>query len=141
LRRGSLDQAAIARIIHDYADAIDEGDFQCIAGLFASGCLALHERDADKPIVLDGAEAIVAFLTDVAKIVRGPARTRHCVSNIKTDIEADGAIAVATFVVFHLSADQGTQPATVGRYRWSFAGSAGSWTVKRLDIFAEYRGA
>lgn len=136
-----MDRTIIERIIHDYADAIDEGDLGRIAGLFASGSLALHERDADAPIVLDGANAVVAFLTDVAKIAPGPARTRHCVSNIKTDIEGDGATAVATFVVFHLDASQGSQPATVGRYRWRFGKAGGAWAVERLDIFAEYRGA
>lgn len=136
-----MDQAAIERIIHDYADAIDEGDFGRIASLFAAGSLVLHERDEDRPIALDGAGAIIAFLTDVAKIAPGPARTRHCISNIRTDIDADGAIAVATFVVFHLHADQGSQPATVGRYRWRFERSGGSWAVRRLDIFAEYRGS
>lgn len=134
-----MDQIAIARVIHDYADAIDEGDFDAIAGLFASGRLVLHERDGAEPIVLDGAGAIVTFLTDVAKIPTGPARTRHLVSNIKTDIDGDHAIALATFVVFLLHPGQSHQPATVGRYRWSLRRSGDGWAIGQLDIFAEYR--
>jgi len=134
-----LGQTDMERIIHDYADAIDEGDFDTIARLFASGCLVLHERGEAAPIVLDGADAIVAFLTGVAKITSGPALTRHLVSNIKTDVDGDHATALATFVVFHLSAGQSGQPATVGRYRWSFGRSGDGWSIRKLEIFAEYR--
>lgn len=138
-----MDRASIERMIYDYADAVDEGDFGTIASLFASGCLILHEPGDTEPIVLDGAGAIVTFFTDVAKIASGPARTRHLVSNIRTDIdtEAGSAHATATFVVFHLQADQGSPLATIGRYQWDFETSGATWAIRRLDIFAEYRSA
>jgi ketosteroid isomerase-like protein len=100
-----LDEAAITRMIHDYAARNDAGDWDEVAALY------VPEGRMSRPIAPDdfveGADAILAAFK-----ARPPRTTRHICANIRVDVNGDTAAATSQILLFTAAG----QPPLVGSY-------------------------
>jgi hypothetical protein len=119
-------EQAIANLVARYAFLVDDGDFAGLGRLFAHGELILN----DSPPVV-GAAGVEQFAHRALQLHGdgnggGTPATRHVISNLLIEIDADGlrAEAEAYYTVFQALPDFPLQPIACGRYRDTF---------KRLD--------
>ncbi len=100
-----LDEAAITRMIHDYAAWNDAGDWDAVAALY------VPEGRMSRPIAPDdfvgGRDAILAAFK-----ARPPRTTRHICANIRVDVNGDTAAATSQILLFTAAG----QPPLVGSY-------------------------
>ncbi|HMT45114.1 MAG TPA: nuclear transport factor 2 family protein [Chakrabartia sp.] len=119
-----LDEAAITRMIHDYAARNDAGDWDEVAALY------VPEGRMSRPIAPDdfveGRDAILAAFK-----ARPPRTTRHICTNIRVDVEGDTASASSQIMLFTAAG----QPPLVGSYADRLVRTADGWR------FVERRGS
>ena len=119
-----LDEAAITRMIHDYAAWNVAGDWDAVAALY------VPEGRMSRPIAPDdyveGRDAILA-----AYKARPPRTTRHICANIRVDVEGDLATASSQIMLFTAAA----QPPLVGSYADRLVRTPDGWR------FVERRGS
>lgn len=119
-----LDEAAITRMIIDYAAWNDAGDWNAVAALY------VPEGRMSRPVApddfVDGREAILAAFK-----ARPPRTTRHICANIRVDVEGDTATASSQILLFTAAG----QPPLVGSYADRLVHTADGWR------FVERRGS
>lgn len=125
--------AAIARLIAEYAESVDDGNFAAVGALFADAVFVGSGEPAR------GAEAVERMLADsVIRYEDGTPRTHHAVSNlaVEVDEEAGTAIARSSVTVFQALAGFPLQPVAAGGYRDRFERTGDGWrfTERRVRI-------
>jgi ketosteroid isomerase-like protein len=119
-----VDEAAITRMIIDYAAWNDAGDWDAVAALY------VPEGRMSRPVAPDdfiaGADAILAAFK-----ARPPRATRHICANIRVDVAGDAATASSQILLFTAAA----QPPLVGSYADRLARTPRGWR------FVERRGS
>lgn len=121
---------AIPALLARYADLIDAGDFVGAAALFDGGCIVAGRRE------LRGIDAIRAMWEDFIHIhADGTPRTRHLVSNVAIELDADGQSAACRSQWTVLQAIGAGAPQIVGsgRYFDRFVRDAGAWRFARRE--------
>jgi hypothetical protein len=127
---------AITRLMHAYCTGIDTGRLDDTARLFERGTWRIS---AD--VALTGFEAASAFAWDKVILYAGVPATRHCISNIVIDLDADGRSATArSYVVVH-QAVPGNAPEVIflGHYEDTFS-SEGGWHFTERIIHCDGTG-
>ncbi|MHB8467482.1 MAG: nuclear transport factor 2 family protein [Acidimicrobiales bacterium] len=82
------DEAAIAALVHAYAERIDLGDLDGVAALFAHATW----RAEATGVVLRGVEQ-VRSVYDGVRLYDGVPRTKHVITNLVIDVDAGRASA------------------------------------------------
>lgn len=129
----SDDRAAIEILLADYADHIDDGDFDAVGALFARGRVC----DATGTVLAAGTEAVrELYEATTRRHPDGTPRTHHAVTNVAIAVIGDTATARSRFVVFQAVADGDLRPVITGRYQDAFACRHGIWhfTERRMDV-------
>lgn len=98
-------ERACERIVHAYVRALDQGDMNAAADLFAENGSFARPTAPDK--VITGREAIRASLLSRPATVR----TRHLSTNVMIDVEsAEAAGGVSSLTMISVTPPEGAQP-------------------------------
>jgi ketosteroid isomerase-like protein len=133
------DRAAIAALIHGYAERIDAGDLDGLAALFADGVYR-----SDRGGRYEGAAAVREVLGRLVKLHDdGTPRTKHVTTNLIVDVDAAAGTATARsyFTVFQQTAAIPLQAIIAGRYEDRFVRDARGWRFAerliRMDLVGD----
>lgn len=121
----------VEHLILDYAEWIDGGDLEAVAGLFAHATY----RTAGSPHVLQGADQVLAAQRAVMKLYDGSPRTHHTITNIGVTVDPGGRQARARSYYAVIFAGPGEDPRIIltGRYEDTFEHVDETWRfVDRL---------
>ena len=119
-------QDKINRILIEYCDAIDSGDFKRAGKLFEKGTWFY---DPNSPIT--GAETATKFLEDLVILYDGVPKTRHTLSNVRIDVSDDmrTAHAECNAVVFQVVPNSTPEIIFIGAYDDSFVCDEDGWRI------------
>jgi 3-phenylpropionate/cinnamic acid dioxygenase small subunit len=129
------DRDAIAALVYAYAERLDAADFDGVADLFAAATFSGPGGRAHR-----GAAA-VRRMYDRVILYAGSPRTKHVITNLLVDIDADGASSRCAFAVLHNVAPNA--PITVvlaGRYEDRFVRDAGQWRFAARRVYVDATG-
>jgi uncharacterized protein (TIGR02118 family) len=133
----------ITDLIHAYADLIDAPDLPGLAALLEHAGVGFETAPGVEHESASGGGAFVAALQR-ANIVHpdGTFRTKHVVTNVRVEVDADLLTARATsyVTVLQQTPDLPLQPIYAGRYRDSFAVVDGAWRFTRRTMVADLLG-
>ena len=130
------DVDAISTLVMTYAERIDAGDLDGVAGLFEHATW----RSSVRAESLRGT-AEVRRAYDGVLLYDGVPATRHVVTNLVVELEPpDRAQARSTFTVFQARPDFPLQPVICGRYHDTFERVAGAWRFADRLIVPELIG-
>ncbi|HWI85864.1 MAG TPA: nuclear transport factor 2 family protein [Sphingomonas sp.] len=87
------DLLAIERLNADFAHELDRGTPEGFAQLFSEAALYTHG-----PRIMQGRAAIRRFAED--RLAAGPRTSRHVISGLRIDFEAEGARGISTCTTF-----------------------------------------
>lgn len=124
--RGADAEAAIRRLIGAYAELLDAGDLDGVAGLFEHGVFRSGARGGS---VRSGAAEVRRMYDSVILYEDGTPRTKHVLGNVMIDVDdgQDSASASCTFTVFQAAPDAPLRPVLAGRYIDRFTCADGEW--------------
>jgi ketosteroid isomerase-like protein len=132
---GGDDRAAIAALIHGYAERLDAGDLAGVAALFADATYRSAQGGSYR-----GAAAVQEVLERRVLRYDGVPRTRHLTTNLVIELAGDEAAARSYFTVLQAAPGGPLQPIVAGRYHDRFARSAGVWRFTDRLIFMDLVG-
>jgi 3-phenylpropionate/cinnamic acid dioxygenase small subunit len=138
-------RAAIAALVHAYAERLDAGDLDGVAALFAR---ATFRSAASAQAVRRGAAQVRRMLEPVL-LYDGVPRTRHVLSNLQIELVGSEARSRCDFTVLQATEGFSLQPILAGRYHDAFVHSDDAWWfADRLvlpdltgDLRHHYRGS
>jgi len=119
---------AISTLMSDYAECVDQADFDGLSEMFANG--AIGSTSAAEGTEGMRGEAVGRFYAATNRVHDdGTLRTRHLTTNQRIEIDeaADSATARSYFVVFQATPKLPFQPIVGGRYDDRFERVAGKW--------------
>lgn len=125
----SSSDRAIENLLYTYAERIDSGDLEGVAGLFAHGCIK-PGPDAGPEAVVRGRDAVLKMYQAATRLYPdGTPRTRHLTTNaiVEVDEGADRASARSYFTVVQQTEVLPLQPIISGRYHDTFHRIQGVW--------------
>lgn len=119
------DGEAIAKLIHLYAERLDEGDLEGVAELFTHATL----RSNHDPEGRRGRDAALRLYRDTVALYDGKPCTRHVTTNVIVELEPDAPLASARsyFTVFQARPELPLQTIIAGRYHDAFEKVAHAW--------------
>jgi 3-phenylpropionate/cinnamic acid dioxygenase small subunit len=122
---GPSDHEAIRTLLYRYCEAMDAGDFDTVADLFADAVL----RDDAGTEVARGRDGALRLYRGGTRLYDGSPRTRHITANSIIDVDSSAGTAQArsTYVVFQEADGFPLQPIITGRYRDAFARHSAGW--------------
>ena len=136
------DQQDIANLIYRYAELLDAGDLDGVAGLFAHGRICGVENGPPET-VFEGA-AGVRKMYEIAIHIHedGTPKTRHATSNVQ--LEIDGSSGTARSMSYY-SVTQATptlplQVIVTGHYKDTFHCVDGEWWFDSRIMFVDQLG-
>jgi len=112
----------IENLLYTYAERIDAGDLEGVAGLFARGRIATS-ADAPPELTFEGRDRVLGLYRASTRIYEdGSPHTKHVTSNpiIEVDGAAKAASARSYYTVFQQVHDLPLQPIIAGRYHDTF---------------------
>ncbi len=132
------DAQRIQNLIYSYAEFVDDGDFEALAGLFARGSVSYSPGG----LVLHGSKEVAEFYTRTVKIdpATGTPRTVHRVTNtILVPGEQEWHARSRYDVMFQ---EEGEAPRLIatGRYFDTFNRDGDSWVYHHRKIVSEFLG-
>jgi 3-phenylpropionate/cinnamic acid dioxygenase small subunit len=133
-------RTAIEHIVYGYAEMVDAGDFEGVAGLFER---ARYKGGGPDDPGVEGAEPVLKiFEKMVCRYDDGTPRTKHVTTNLVIDADeaAGTANARSYYTVFQQVGDTPLQPIVAGRYHDRFAVLDGSWWMVERVIFCDLIG-
>lgn len=119
---------AISTLMFDYAECVDQADFDGLSELFAHGRIRSPSGN-ESDTGMQG-KAIGRFYAATNRVHDdGTLRTRHLSTNVRIDIDeaADSATARSYYVVLQATPKLPFQPIAGGRYEDRFERVDGSW--------------
>jgi ketosteroid isomerase-like protein len=132
------DVEAIRALIHEYAELLDGGNLDGVAALFADATWGSPGRGQP----LRGAEQ-VRRAYDGVLLYDGTPRTKHVISNVSIELEADGTTATARSYFTVLQQQRPgvpLQPIIAGRYHDRFERVDGKWRFADRQILPDLVG-
>jgi 3-phenylpropionate/cinnamic acid dioxygenase small subunit len=131
------DEAAVAALVHRYAELLDGGDLDGVAALFERASW----RSEGRPEVLEGT-AQVRRAYDIVRLYDGKPRTRHVITNLTIEVDDGGVTATSRsyFTVFQAVPDLPLQPIIAGSYHDRFGRDEGGWFFTDRLIVTELTG-
>ncbi|TMA54264.1 MAG: nuclear transport factor 2 family protein [Deltaproteobacteria bacterium] len=129
-------EEAIASLVHAYAERIDAGDLEGVAGLFADATY----RSARG--VYEGGEAVLALLRRRVILHDGTPLTKHVITNLSIEVveTADTASARSYYTVLQATPALGLQPIVAGRYEDRFVRIRGTWRFTERFVHVDLVG-
>jgi len=127
------DVAEITRLIHLYAERLDDGDLEGVAALFAHATL----RSSHDPEGRRGSAAALAMYRDTVALHDGKPSTKHVTTNVVVELASDAPAATARsyFTVFQARPELPLQAIIAGRYNDRFEKVEHAWRfVDRLIL-------
>jgi hypothetical protein len=116
----------IGNLIARYAELVDAGDFDGLAGLLGDAAVGA----ADSTALLTGVDAIQKMFASTTRLYPdGTPGTKHVTTNLILDIDEEerSATARSYWTVFQAVEGLPLQPILAGRYHDRFARDAGGW--------------
>ncbi|MBM3670878.1 MAG: nuclear transport factor 2 family protein [Actinobacteria bacterium] len=136
----SADEGAIRALVVAYAELLDAGDLDSVAGLFEHG----EFHSGHQGTVRRGRDEVRRMYDAVVLYDDGTPRTKHVLGNLVVDIDRDCASATAscTFTVMQAAPGAALQPVLAGRYVDRFARdrSDGPWHFAVRTVYPELMG-
>jgi hypothetical protein len=128
---------AIAGLILGYAERLDAGDLEGVAGLFADATFGPRDGPARR-----GTEAVLARLREIVILYDGVPRTKHVTTNLVVEVDAAAGTAAARsyFTVFQATPALPLQPIVAGRYHDRFARGPGGWRFTERRVLVDLVG-
>jgi hypothetical protein len=120
------DTTQVANLIARYAELIDSGDFDGVAGLLAHAGVGAGDGSA----LLTGRKALAGLFTTTTRLYPdGTPGTKHVTTNLilEMDEEAGTATARSYWTVLQAVAGLPLQPILAGRYHDRFERVDGAW--------------
>ena len=124
---------AILRLMNEYCNAADAGDFEAFAKLFEHGVFHVI---GDPTGPLDGREAVMGLLQNVT-LYNGKPLTKHVLSNVQIDVDEPNGVASAQSYITVFQAvppDFPLQPIFIGHYHDKFERTGSQWRFKNRSI-------
>ena len=117
-------EAAVAALVHRYAELLDGGDLDGVAGLFERATW----RAAGREEALRGI-AQVRRAYDTVRLYDGRPLTRHVITNVTIDVDEGETSAAARsyFTVLQATPDLPLQPIIAGTYHDRFSRDDDGW--------------
>lgn len=134
----SDDVRAIEKLIYDYAERIDAGDFEGVAELFRHGRI-----QAGVGLVFEGVESVLGLYQSTTRLHEdGTPRTRHLTTNVVVEVDHDGLIATARsyFTVLQQTDRLPLQAIVSGHYLDSFQSAQQRWSFDTREIHIDLAG-
>jgi len=126
---------AIREVMARYCHALDAGEFDKVANLFAED----GEWTTDYGSAV-GREAIEALITgNVPRKGEGPQR-KHFITNTVIDIDGDNADCRSDYLIIRES-EEGLIPVMGGTYMDKFVKRDGRWQFRRKELIHDITGA
>lgn len=131
---------AIERLIYEYAEMIDAGNFAGVARQLAN-CVITSPVDRGG---ITGADQVLKLFQQSTRLYpdTGTPKTKHVMTNLIVDIAADGLSAVtrSQYTVLQGTATLPLQPIVAGRYHDEFRQENGRWSFAHRDILVDFVG-
>jgi hypothetical protein len=126
-------RVAVSRLIFQYADRLDRGDYEGVADLLA------HAEVSSRGSVLRGREAVLAMYERSTRRHPGDGTplTQHVTTNLMIDVDEAGRTASCQSYFTVLQAVPGAlalQPIVAGRYEDKFEQANGEWRFSARAI-------
>lgn len=131
------DSCAIKQLIYRYAQLLDAGDLEGVAGLFSHGRIVAAGQSGDA--LIEGAAGVLALYRSFTRLYDddGTPHTLHLTSNVVVTTDADRAAASAQSCAVVFQAVQGfpLQPIIGVRYEDRFENATSGWrfSERRID--------
>jgi hypothetical protein len=133
-------QRAIERLIFEYAEMIDAGNFAGVGQQLAN-CVVASPADR---VGVTGADNVVALFRQSTRLYpdTGTPKTKHVMTNIIVDVAADGRSAAARsqYTVMQGTDTLPLQPIVAGRYHDEFRRDGEAWSFARRNILVDFVG-
>jgi len=136
------DHEAIRRLLFTYAACVDAGDFEGLGALFANGEITNEGFEGSTR----GHDAVRLLFEGTTRLYpeTGTPRTKHVITNIVIDVDADTTTATARsyFTVFQQTPSLPLQAIIAGRYHDEFVRdeAIGAWWFSRRHIVCDLFG-
>lgn len=132
------DHDEIARLIHLYAERLDDGDLEGVAALFTHASLRSNHR----PDARRGAAAALQMYRDTVQLHDGKPSTKHVTTNVIVELEPDSPVASARsyFTVFQARPELPLQAIIAGRYHDRFEKVDHAWRFTERLILVDLLG-
>jgi ketosteroid isomerase-like protein len=85
------DVQAIKNLVYSYAELLDTGDLDGIGAMFERAGVRMSESDYE----IRGSDAMRSLIADTVQLYDGIPRTKHVITNVSVEIDADGCTATA----------------------------------------------
>lgn len=132
----------IANLIYRYAELLDSGDLDGVAGLFTHGRICGVE-DGPPETVFTGAAGVRQMYEMATRIYDdGTPKTKHHTSNVQLDIDEDGGSARSTsyYSVTQATPTLPLQVIVTGHYKDTFHRVDGDWWFDTRTMFVDQLG-
>jgi 3-phenylpropionate/cinnamic acid dioxygenase small subunit len=126
-------ESAICNLLYRYAELIDSGRFDEIAGeLFLNARLIVGPEGTP---TVDAKQMLKIFERTTIRYEDGTPRTKHVITNpiVEVDEEAGAATCRSYYTVFQQTDDLPLQPVVCGRYHDRFERLDGEWRFVERD--------
>jgi len=133
------DEEAIRALVVSYAELLDAGDLDAVAGLFEHG----EFRSARDGSVRRGSAEVRRMYEPVLLYDDGTPRTKHVLGNlvVRVDESAGSATASCTFTVMQADPAAGLRPVLAGRYVDRFVRDPGDgWHFRERTVHPDLVG-
>lgn len=135
----SSDQESILALMNQYCYRIDAGDLQGFAELFRQGTWLVRGDPAGGDT---GVDEVMKTLSNII-LYNGKPNTKHVMSNVQIEVNANGKSATAQCYITVNQAvppDFPLQPIFIGHYYDSFERTDGEWHFTLRDISPDLAG-
>jgi hypothetical protein len=122
----STDQFAVQRVLHEYAWACDNGDWDLLSAVFTTDA---HLDYSSTGGPAGGREEVVGWLRESLSQLTV---IQHVVSNFQIDVEVERAIGRATFLTFARIPGLDEMLTTGGYYDLALRRGPDGWKIERL---------
>jgi 3-phenylpropionate/cinnamic acid dioxygenase small subunit len=132
----------ITNLIYTYAELLDAGDLDAVAGLFAHGRICGVENGPPET-VFDGAAGVRKLYEMATRIYDdGTPKTKHNTSNVQLEIDEAGGTARSTsyYCVTQATPELPLQVIVTGHYKDTFHRLDGVWRFDSRTMFVDQVG-
>jgi uncharacterized protein (TIGR02246 family) len=131
------DIVEIEQLLYRYCFAVDGGEAETVAGLFAEDAVLVPVYTGEAPV--EGRAAILGWYQRYGQAVNARSNhLRHVVSTPVIDVDGDRASAQCYLTANSVSKTSGMASWTAGAYRDELVRRDGRWLFKRREIYVHY---
>ena len=132
----------ITNLLYAYAERLDSGDMDAVAGMFAHGRICGME-DGPPETVFEGAAGVRRMYDMATRIYEdGTPKTKHLTTNVQLDIDEAAGTARSTsyYCVTQATPDLPLQVIVTGHYKDTFHRLDGVWWFDSRTMFVDQVG-